>query len=191
MTQLQPTGLITSGPLGSSAGSRSEPASGSGKNPVYGPAVTNLNGEVRLGFKVSKAVMWVVFVAAVMVVVVGAFLMVAVERKEVVVVVAAGGVLAVVVAVGVWNCAWKEKGLVGFLRRYPDDELRGAVDGQYVKVTGVISLSLCAQTYEYLLGVFIFSYTYSASFFCKYLLNWLVIISREMIFALHNMSSRA
>lgn len=188
MTQLQPTGLITSGPLGSSAGSRS----GSGKKPVYGPAVTNLNGEVRLGFKVSKAVMWVVFVAAVMVVVVGAFLMVAVERKEVVVVVvAAGGVLAVVVAMGVWNCAWKEKGLVGSLRRYPDDELRGAVDGQYVKVTGVISLSLCAQTYEYLLGVFIFSYTYSAFFFCKYLLNWLVIISREMIFALHNMSSRA
>ncbi|KAI8567345.1 hypothetical protein RHMOL_Rhmol02G0114500 [Rhododendron molle] len=138
MTQLQPTGLITSGPLGSSAGSRSEPASGSGKKPVYGPAVTNLNGEVRLGFKVSKAVMWVVFVAAVMVVVVGAFLMVAVERKQVAAV-AAGGVLAVAVAVGVWNCAWKEKGLVGFLRRYPDDELRGAVDGQYVKVTGVVT----------------------------------------------------
>ncbi|KAF7149752.1 hypothetical protein RHSIM_Rhsim02G0104300 [Rhododendron simsii] len=137
MTQLQPTGLITSGPLGSSAGSRSEPAAGSGKKPVYGPAVTNLNGEVRLGFKVSKAVMWVVFVAAVMVVVVGAFLMVAVERKEVVA--AAGGVLVAVVAVGVWNCAWKEKGLVGFLRRYPDDELRGAVDGQYVKVTGVVT----------------------------------------------------
>ncbi|XP_058201104.1 uncharacterized membrane protein At1g16860-like [Rhododendron vialii] len=138
MTQLQPTGLITSGRLGSSASSRSEPAAGSGKKPVYGPAVTNLNGEVRLGFKVSKAVMWVVFVAAVMVVVVGAFLMVAVERKEEVAV-AAGGVLAVVVAVGVWNCAWKEKGLVGFLRRYPDDELRGAVDGQYVKVTGVVT----------------------------------------------------
>lgn len=175
MTQLQPTGLITSGPLGSSAGNRSEPAAGSGKKPVYGPAVTNLNGEVRLGFKVSKAVMWVVFVAAVMVVVVGAFLMVAVEKKEVVAVVA-GGVLAAVVAVGVWNCAWKEKGLVGSLRRYPDDELRGAVDGQYVKVTGVISLSLCTQTWNgYLLGSILF-FLYLFSFFLLQILTYLALL---------------
>lgn len=151
--------------------------------------MTNLNGEVRLGFKVSKAVMWVVFVAAVMVVLVGAFLMVAVEKKEVVAVVA-GGVLAAVVAVGVWNCAWKEKGLVGFLRRYPDDELRGAVDGQYVKVTGVIALSLCAQTWNgYLLGsiLFLLIPIQLLSFANTYLFGF-VIISREMIFALHNMS---
>ncbi|PPD98913.1 hypothetical protein GOBAR_DD04037 [Gossypium barbadense] len=31
------------------------------------------------------------------------------------------------------------KGLLGHMRRYPDAELRGAVDGQYVKVTGVVT----------------------------------------------------
>lgn len=30
-------------------------------------------------------------------------------------------------------------GLLGFLNGYPDAELRGAVDGQYVKVTGVVT----------------------------------------------------
>ncbi|KAH7857899.1 hypothetical protein Vadar_017726 [Vaccinium darrowii] len=145
MTQLQPTGLITSGPLGSSAGSRSGqlepgPAAGSGGKAVYGSAVTNLsNGEMRLGFfKVSRPVMWVVLVVAVMVLVVGAFLMVAVQEALVVALVV-GGVLVVVVVLGLWNCGWKEKGLVGFWKRYQDAELRGAVDGQYVKVTGVVT----------------------------------------------------
>nr|POE57211.1 putative membrane protein [Quercus suber] len=79
---LQPTGLITSGPLGSSTGRRSghlDSGSGSGPGkPSYGAAVTSLGS--------------------------GA-----------------------------------ERGLVGFVRRYPDAELRGALDGQFVKVTGVVT----------------------------------------------------
>ncbi|PSS24795.1 hypothetical protein CEY00_Acc09712 [Actinidia chinensis var. chinensis] len=139
MVPLQPTGLITSGPLGSSAGRRSgqlEPPGSSGKV-VYGSSVTSLNEEAKLGFKVSKPIMWVVVVVAVMGLVVGAFLMVAV--KNVVILVAVGGILVPVVAVVLWNWAWKKSGLLGFLRRYPNAELRGAVDGQFVKVTGVVT----------------------------------------------------
>ncbi|XP_059663079.1 uncharacterized membrane protein At1g16860 isoform X2 [Cornus florida] len=136
MVPLQPTGLITSGPLGSSVGRRSgqlEPSASMTKA-VYGTAVTSLTEEVRSGFRLSKAVMWVVLVVVVMGLVVGAFLMVAV--KKAVILVAVVAVLAPVVVVVLWNCAWKKRGLLGFLRRYPDAELRGAIDGQFVKVTG-------------------------------------------------------
>ncbi|KAA8515572.1 hypothetical protein F0562_018817 [Nyssa sinensis] len=136
---LQPTGLITSGPLGSSVGRRSgqlEPPASLGKA-VYGSAVTGLNEEVRLRFKVSKPVMWVLLVVVVMGLVVGAFLTVAV--KKLVILVAVAAILAPLVVVILWNCAWKKRGLIGFLRRYSDAELRGAIDGQYVKVTGVVT----------------------------------------------------
>ncbi|CAL5345556.1 unnamed protein product [Camellia sinensis] len=137
MTPLQPTGLITSGPLGSSAGRRSgqlEPPAGSAGKAVYGSAVTNLSEDVKLGFKLSKPVMWVFVVVAVMGSMIGAFLMVAVKKVLILPVVA--GIVAAVTAVVVWNCAWMKRGLLGFLNRYPDAELRGAIDGQYVKVTG-------------------------------------------------------
>jgi hypothetical protein len=70
---------------------------------------------------------------------VGAFLMVAV--KNAVVLVAVGGVLVLVLVAVTWNCVWERRGLLGFVRGYPDADLRGAIDEQYVKVTGVISLS--------------------------------------------------
>nr|GMD10149.1 uncharacterized membrane protein At1g16860-like [Ipomoea batatas] len=34
----------------------------------------------------------------------------------------------------------KPRGSLGFLKKYPDAELRGAVDGQYVKVTGMLKI---------------------------------------------------
>ncbi|GFY91697.1 ubiquitin-specific protease family C19-related protein [Actinidia rufa] len=137
--RFNPPASSSSGPLGLSAGRRSgqlEPPGSSGKV-VYGSSVTSLNEEAKLGFKVSKPIMWVVVVVAVMGLVVGAFLMVAV--KNVVILVAVGGILVPVVAVVLWNWAWKKSGLLGFLRRYPNAELRGAVDGQFVKVTGVVT----------------------------------------------------
>ncbi|KAL7244302.1 hypothetical protein ACSBR1_016525 [Camellia fascicularis] len=139
MTPLQPTGLITSGPLGSSAGRRSGQldAAGSVGKAVYGSAVTNLSEEVKVGFRVSKPVMWVVAVVAVMGLMVGAFLMVAL--KKAVILVAVAGILAPLVVVVMWNFVWKKRGFLGFLRKYPDAELRGAIDGQYVKVTGVVT----------------------------------------------------
>ncbi|CAK9181707.1 unnamed protein product [Ilex paraguariensis] len=138
LTPLQPTGLITSGPLSSSAGRRSGQLESSNSNSmkkvIYGSAVTSLSEDVKLGFKLSKLAMWVFFVVVVMGLVVGAFLTVAV--KKVVILVAVAAILAPVVVGILWNYGWKRKGLLGFLKRYPDAELRGAIDGQYVKVTG-------------------------------------------------------
>lgn len=137
---LQPTGLITSGPLSSGPrrsgqlGQAEQAGAASGKA-GYGPGVTSLGEGMRFGFRVSKAVVWVVMVVVAMGLLVGAFLMVAVKK-----VVVLGAVGAVVAPLGlglVWNCIWGRKGLLGYIRRYPDAELRGAVDGQYVKVTGV------------------------------------------------------
>ncbi|KAK8974055.1 hypothetical protein V6N11_064544 [Hibiscus sabdariffa] len=140
---LPPTGLITSGPLSSSGPRRSgqlvqaEQTGGVSSKAGYGPGVTSLGEGVRVGFRISKAVVWVVMVVLVMGLLVGAFLMVAVKK-----VVVLGAVGAVVVPMGlglVWNCIWGRKGLLGYMRRYPDAELRGAVHGQYVKVTGVVT----------------------------------------------------
>ncbi|KAF5760530.1 putative uncharacterized membrane protein [Helianthus annuus] len=137
---LQPTGLITSGSLGMSGESGSGqmgPETSSGKT-VYGPSVTTLGyDDLRLGFRVSRKLMWVLLVMAVMGLVVGAVLTVVV--KKVVVVVVAAAVLVPVIVVILWNCVFKKRGLLGYLRKYPDDELRGAVDGQFVKITGIVT----------------------------------------------------
>ncbi|KAI6704107.1 hypothetical protein NL676_013243 [Syzygium grande] len=143
ITPLAPTGLITSGPIGSGPLGSGRARSGQLEQPagtakaVYGSAVTSLSDEARVGFRVSKAVVWVFLVVVAMGVLVGAFLMAAVKKAVILVAVAA--VVAPAVAVVAWNCAWRRRGLLGFVTRYPDAELRGAVDGQYVKVTGVVT----------------------------------------------------
>ena len=68
---------------------------------------------------------------------VGVFMMVTMKKAVVF-----GGIMVIIVGVGVfvgWNFVCKRRGVLGFVKSYPDAELRGAVDGQYVKVTGVIS----------------------------------------------------
>ncbi|BAT87520.1 hypothetical protein LR48_Vigan09g196100 [Vigna angularis] len=141
---LQPTGLITSGPVGSGpvgsrrSGQLEQPsAAASAGKTVYGSAVTSLNEEVKVGFKVSRAVVWVFMVVVAMCLLVGVFLVVAV--KKAVILVALGAVIVPVVVLISWNCVWGRRGLLGFVKRYPDAELRGAIDGQYVKVTGVVT----------------------------------------------------
>ncbi|CAA0817969.1 Ubiquitin-specific protease family C19-related protein [Striga hermonthica] len=142
MTPIQPTGLITSGPLSTSSNRRSgqleAPSAPSSFNKAtYGSAVTSLGEEVKLGFRVSRVAMWVFLVVVVMGVVVGAFLMAAVKKPVVLVAVVAVLVPAVVILL--WNYAYKKRGIRGFLKNYPDAELRGAIDGQFVKVTGVVT----------------------------------------------------
>ncbi|KAI5590352.1 hypothetical protein POPTR_004G002000v4 [Populus trichocarpa] len=146
-----PTGLFTSGPLGSGplgsgpqrrSGQLDNSAVGSGtgsgsSKALYGSAVTSLAGDVKVGFRVSRPVVWVVMVVVVMGLLVGAFLMVAV--KKAVILLAVGAVLVPLIVGLIWNYAWGRRGLLGFVRRYPDTELRGAIDGQYVKVTGVVT----------------------------------------------------
>ncbi|XP_023517933.1 uncharacterized membrane protein At1g16860-like [Cucurbita pepo subsp. pepo] len=145
---LQPTGLITSGPIGSGplgssgsvgGGRRSGPleqTTSFGKT-MYGSAVTSISEDVKIGFKVSKAVVWVFLGVLATGLLVGAFLMVAVKKP--ILLVAVGGILVPAVVAVLWNIAWGKKGLIGFVRRYPEAELRGAIDGQYVKVTGVVT----------------------------------------------------
>ncbi|GAV61222.1 hypothetical protein CFOL_v3_04750 [Cephalotus follicularis] len=133
---LQPTGLITSGPLSSAPRRLDREGVGSGKA-VYGSGATSLGEEVKVGFRVSKPVVWVVMVVVAMGLLVGAFLVVAVKKAVVLVVV--GAIVGPIVAALVWNCAWGRRGLLGYVKRYPDAELRGAIDGQYVKVTGVVT----------------------------------------------------
>ncbi|TKY72215.1 membrane protein [Spatholobus suberectus] len=134
---LQPTGLITSGPVGGRrSGQLEQPPASAGKA-VYGSAVTSLSEEVKVGFRVSRAVVWVFMVVVAMSLLVGVFLMVAV--KKAVILVALAAVIVPVVVLIAWNCVWGRRGLLGFVKRYPDAELRGAIDGQYVKVTGVVT----------------------------------------------------
>ncbi|KAG6755821.1 hypothetical protein POTOM_039227 [Populus tomentosa] len=149
-----PTGLFTSGSLGSGPlgsgplGSGSQKRSGQLDNSavgsgtgsgsskaLYGSAVTSLADDVKVGLRVSRPVVWVVMVVVLMGLLVGAFLMVAV--KKAVILVAVGAVLVPLFVGLIWNCAWGRRGLLGFVRRYPDTALRGAIDGQYVKVTGI------------------------------------------------------
>ncbi|CAL0309107.1 unnamed protein product [Lupinus luteus] len=135
-----PTGLFTSGPVddsgdGKSSGNVNRPGS-MGKT-VYGSGVTSLSEEVNVGFRVSRAVVWVLLVVVAMSLLVGAFMMVAVNKA--VILVAVGVVIVAVVVLFVWNCVWGRRGFLGFLKKYRDVELRGAIDGEYVKVTGVVT----------------------------------------------------
>ncbi|GAA0172977.1 hypothetical protein LIER_26691 [Lithospermum erythrorhizon] len=140
MTPIQPTGLITSGPLRSGPLDpvrTRELSSVPSTKTVYGSAVSSLSGGVKLGFKLSKIGSWVFCVVVLMGLIVGFFLFVAL--KKVFPLVGIVGILVLLILLGFWNFGYKDRGFLGFLRGYPDAELRGAVDGQYVKVTGVVT----------------------------------------------------
>ncbi|XP_020517445.1 uncharacterized membrane protein At1g16860 isoform X2 [Amborella trichopoda] len=136
---LQPTGLITSGPISSGPlnGPR-RPKSGPiepNKVAGYGASITSLDaGDGGLRFKVPKLVVWVIVAVFMVALVVGVFMLVTV-RKPIILFVVAGFSVPGIVMLG-WNFAWRRKGLMGFIAGYPDAELRGAKNGQYVKVTG-------------------------------------------------------
>ncbi|XP_022886470.1 uncharacterized membrane protein At1g16860-like [Olea europaea var. sylvestris] len=143
MTPIQPTGLITSGPQGSASSNRRSgqldaPSRHTSFNKVlHGSAVTNLGDKVKLGFRVSRVAMWVMLVVVVLDLVAAAFLMATVKKPMILVGVGAVFVPAVVILI--WNYVYIKSGVLGFLRKYPDAELREAIDGQYVKVTGVVT----------------------------------------------------
>lgn len=105
---------------------------------VYGSAVTSLGSEkVKYGLRVSRGAMWVFGIVVLMGLLVGVFLMVAV-KKAVILVAVAAVLVPVFVGLG-WNYAWGKRAILGFVKNFPDAELRGAVDGQFVKVTGVVT----------------------------------------------------
>lgn len=100
--------------------------------------MTNLGEEDGgVGFRVSRMAMWVMFlVALVTALVIGVFLMV--SMKKPIILVALAVVLAPVTAILVWNYVYGERGVVRFFKDFPQAQLRDAVDGQYIKLTGVI-----------------------------------------------------
>ncbi|KAF6155626.1 hypothetical protein GIB67_034721 [Kingdonia uniflora] len=149
---LPATGLITSGPISSGPLSASgAPRKFSGPldsmgsvklqsaSVVHNQAVTNLSQEEDYSFKrgFPKWILWTVILLFVMGFIAGGFIFGAVHNSTLLVVVAV--LFAVVAALFTWNTCWGRRAITGFIGRYPDAELRTAKDGQYVKVSGVVT----------------------------------------------------
>ncbi|THU64607.1 hypothetical protein C4D60_Mb01t28240 [Musa balbisiana] len=149
---LPTTGLITSGPISSGPlNSSGVPRKLSGSlestksmkshsaSVIHNQAVTNLTQEDDYLFKGSlpKPIIWSVVLLFVMGFIAGGFILGAVHNVILlmVVVIIFGGV----VMLSFWNTCFGRRAIVGFIARYPDVDLRTAKDGQYVKVSGVVT----------------------------------------------------
>ncbi|WCJ37139.1 Ubiquitin-specific protease family C19-related protein [Euphorbia peplus] len=149
---LPTTGLITSGPLSSgpltsSGGPRkvSGPleSMGSGKvnsfSIAHNPAITTLSPEDDYSFKKNfpKPVLWLVILIFVMGFLAGGFILGAVHNAILLLVVVV--IFGAVTALFIWNMCWGRTAISDFIARYPDADLRTANNGQYVKVSGVVT----------------------------------------------------
>ncbi|KAJ6795848.1 putative membrane protein-like [Iris pallida] len=149
---LPTTGLITSGPISSgplnSAGaprkvSGALDSTGSlkfhGPSIVHNQAVSKLSQEEDYSFKKSfpKSIFWSVILLFVMGFIAGGFILGAVHNAILLIVVII--IFGAVAALFTWNTCWGRRGIIGFITKYPDAELRTAKDGQYVKVSGVVT----------------------------------------------------
>lgn len=153
---LPTTGLITSGPISSgpmnSSGAPRKKVSGSldaaasvktrATSFAHNQAVTNLTRDNDFSIKdsISKCLLYCLAGLIGTALIVGVFILVAVHNAIVliVVVVMCGSIAALVT----WNVWQGRRGVIGFVNRYPDTDLRTAKDGQYVKVTGVCAMLL-------------------------------------------------
>ncbi|KAM3210732.1 hypothetical protein ACQJBY_064597 [Aegilops geniculata] len=149
---LPTTGLITSGPISSgqlnSSGALRK-VSGTLDSTVsmkmratssaYNPAVTNLNEQNSYSIKASlpKPILWAAILLFAMGFIAGGFILAAVHNSILLVVVVV--IFGFVAALLVWNICWGTRGMTRFVSRYPDADLRIAKDGEYVKVTGVVT----------------------------------------------------
>ncbi|KAL3632807.1 hypothetical protein CASFOL_025791 [Castilleja foliolosa] len=149
---LPTTGLITSGPISSGPlNSSGVPRKVSGHLDPSGSikshrssvgnnvGVTKLGQENEYSFKknLSKPTLWVIFMIFVMCFIVGGFFLGAGHNAILLVVVAV--LFGILVALFVWNYCWGRRVVTGHIASYPDSELRTAENGQYVKVTGVVT----------------------------------------------------
>lgn len=146
-TGLITSGPISSGPLNSSGAPRkvSGPldSSASAKlhsvSMVNSQSVTNLSHDPGYSFKRNypRVILWTVIPLFFVGFIAGGFILAAVRNAILLVVVV---VLFLVVAVLVmWNTWWGKRAVTGFVSGYPHAELRTAKDGQYVKVSGVVT----------------------------------------------------
>ncbi|KAK4394983.1 putative membrane protein [Sesamum angolense] len=146
-TGLITSGPITSGPLNSSGAPRkvSGPLDSSGPIKAHGSSVSNNQAVTTLGqedeysFKrnLPKPILWAVILLFVMGFIAGGFILGAVHNAVLLVVVIV--LFCIVAALFMWNSCWGRKAVIGYIARYPDSELRTAKNGQYVKVSGVVT----------------------------------------------------
>ncbi|GAA0163897.1 hypothetical protein Leryth_027389 [Lithospermum erythrorhizon] len=144
-TGLITSGPISSGPLNSSGAPRkvSGPLDSKGSM-KHGPfannqAVTTLSQADDYSFKrnLPRAVLWAMVLLFVMGFIAGGFIVAAVHNAILIIVVVV--LFSIVAALFIWNsCYWK-RAAIGYITRYPDAELRTAKNGQYVKVSGVVT----------------------------------------------------
>ncbi|KAH9322266.1 hypothetical protein KI387_016905, partial [Taxus chinensis] len=149
---LPATGLITSGPISSG------PLNSSGApRKVSGPldaatsgklhsvsmgnsqVVTNLSHDEVYSFKRNfpKVILWTVIPLFIMGFVAGGFILAAVQNAILLIVVVV--IFWAVAVLLIWNSWWGKRAVTGFMSGFPDAELRNAKDGQYVKVSGVVT----------------------------------------------------
>ncbi|CAL9105112.1 unnamed protein product [Musa acuminata var. zebrina] len=149
---LPTTGLITSGPISSGPlNSSGAPRKLSGPlestksmklhnaSIVHNQAVTNLSQENDQLFKGSfpKPILWSVILLFVMGFIAGGFILGAVHNPILLLLVVT--ILGVVVMLSFWNTCFGRRAIIGFIAQYPDADLRTAKDGEYVKVSGVVT----------------------------------------------------
>lgn len=139
------SGPVSSGPLYSSGVSRkisgSLDSTGPAKmhNTSQNQAVTNLSHAEEHSFTKNfpKSMIWLAILLSVMGFIAAAFILAAVHNPIVLIIVVV--IFCVGATIYTWNSCWDRRGMVGFIRKYPDTELRSATDGQYVKVSGVVT----------------------------------------------------
>ncbi|GLU21861.1 hypothetical protein SLE2022_379730 [Rubroshorea leprosula] len=146
-TGLITSGPISSGPLNSSGAPRkvSGPLDSMGSMKVHGAAVahnqavTILNQDDDFSFKRNfpKPILWSLVLLFVMGFIAGGFILGAVHNAILLIVVVI--LFGAVAALFIWNSCWGRNAIMGFIARYPDAELRNAKNGQFVKISGVVT----------------------------------------------------
>ncbi|KAJ7525005.1 hypothetical protein O6H91_17G032000 [Diphasiastrum complanatum] len=147
--QLPATGLITSGPILSGPLSSSRKASSgpldksaSGKfvaGHAANQAINKLSNNQVYSFTRSfpRVILWTVIPLFVMGFIAGGFILAAVQNAILLIVVATLFVALLVLLI--WNTCWGNRAILGFVDNFPDTQLSNAKNGQYVKVTGVVT----------------------------------------------------
>ncbi|KAI9162348.1 hypothetical protein LWI28_026421 [Acer negundo] len=146
-TGLITSGPITSGPLNSSGVSRKKSGSfdtsGSVKlhssSIAQNQAITTISQDEDFSFRTNlpRSAIWLVILVFVMALIAGGFILGAVHNPVLLIVVVV--LFGAVIAIFIWNTCWGRRAIIDFISRYPDADLRTAKNGQYVKVTGVVT----------------------------------------------------
>ncbi|GMH13609.1 hypothetical protein Nepgr_015450 [Nepenthes gracilis] len=145
---LPTTGLITSGPISSgllnslgASQKASGPLDATGSGKLHTPmlAVTKLSKEDEYSFRRSfpKLILWAMVLLFVMGFIAGGFILGSVHNPILLIVVVV--LFSTIAAVFTWNHYWGWRGITSFIAQYPDAKLRTARDGEFVKVSGVVT----------------------------------------------------